>query len=283
MKHTTPRCALITGASQGLGRAFAEECAGRGMDLVLAALPGTGLPEVARILEMAYRVEIEAIELDLTDPASTDRLMERISARGIRVDTLINNAGVGFTSRFTESLARQNESTVQLNVANMVRLTQALLPELMDRRQGWILNVASMGAFFPMPSMPVYSSTKGFVITLSRLLRAELRGTDVSVSVLCPNGIKTNRGTRELIARQGWAGKVTCKFPEEIARAGFKGMLRGRALIVPGALNRVLVALSPLVPRGLYMRMISRRWGTEKPSESRERVTQTPRPVANPV
>jgi short-subunit dehydrogenase len=279
MKNTTPQCALITGASQGLGRAFAEECAGRGMDLVLAALPGTGLPEVARILEMAYRVDIEVVEMDLTDPASTDRLMERIRARGIRVDTLINNAGVGFTNRFTESVARQNETTVQLNVANMVRLTQALLPELMDRRQGWILNVASMGAFFPMPSMPVYSSTKGFVITLSRLLRAELRGTDVSVSVLCPNGIKTNRGTRELIARQGWAGKVTCKFPEEIARAGFKGMLRGKALIVPGALNRALVWMSPMVPRGLYMRVISRRWGTDEPAAGRGRVQQTARPA----
>jgi uncharacterized protein len=276
MKHLKPQCALITGASQGLGRAFAEECAGRGMDLVLAALPGTGLPELARILEMAYRVRIVVVETDLTDPGSAAVIMERIRAAGMRVDTLVNNAGVGFTNRFAESSARQNESTVQLNVANMIRLTQALLPDLMDRRQAWILNVASLGAFYPMPSMPVYSSTKGFVVMFSRLLRAELRGTDVTVSMLCPNGIKTNKGTRELIARQGWAGRVTCRFPEEIARAGFAGMLRRRFMIVPGAVNRILVSVSPLVPRGIYMRLIARRWGTETPAAEPARAAAAP-------
>jgi short-subunit dehydrogenase len=226
---------------------------------------------VRRILELAYKVNIEALEMDLTLPETADRVMVRIRARGFRVDTLINNAGVGFTSRFADSSAQQNESTIQLNVANMVRLTRALLPELMDQGRAWILNVASLGAFFPMPSMPVYSSTKGFVLSFSTLLREELRGTNVGVSVLCPNGIRTNRGTRQLIECQGWAGRVTCKYPDEVARAGIRGLLRGTGVIVPGPVNRMLIRMSPLVPRSLYMRVISRRWGTEERAPGAQR------------
>ncbi|MGA2640733.1 MAG: SDR family NAD(P)-dependent oxidoreductase [Spirochaetia bacterium] len=262
MTEKCARCALITGASQGLGRAFAEECAGRGMDLILVALPETGLPELARILEVAHHVRIETIEMDLAQPEAPRSIALQSRTRGFAVDTLINNAGVGFTSRFADSSAGQNEATIQLNVAALVRLTQELLPSLQQKQRAWILNVASVGAFFPMPSMPVYSSTKTFVFTFSRLLRAELRGTRIGVSVLCPNGIRTNRRTREMIERQGWAGRATCRFPDEVARAGLRGLFRGTGVIVPGILNRLLIGASPFVPQGLYMRVISRRWGT---------------------
>ncbi|HET6451164.1 MAG TPA: SDR family NAD(P)-dependent oxidoreductase [Spirochaetia bacterium] len=261
-----PRCAMITGASQGLGRAFAEECAGRGMSLVLVALPGTGLPEVSAILDKAYRVPIEVVEADLTRPEAAAALAIQSRARGFDVDLLINNAGVGFTGRFTDSGAAQNEATVQLNVAAVVRLTQEMLPFLREQPRSWILNVASMGAFFPMPSMPVYSSTKAFVLTFTRLLRAELAQSATSVSALCPNGIRTNRATRDLIEKQGWAGRLTCRYPDEVARAGLTGLLGGRPLIVPGIANRLLAGAAPFVPAGLYMKVISRRWGTERPS-----------------
>ena len=122
----------------------------------------------------------------------------------------------------------------------MVRLTQLMLPRLRQRQAGWILNVASLGAFFPMPSMPVYSSTKTFVYSFSMLLHQELRGSPVSLSVLIPNGIRTNRLCRQLIERQGWAGKLTCQYPDEVARAGLNGLFRKKATIVPGPLNRVL-------------------------------------------
>jgi uncharacterized protein len=259
MKHKAT-CALITGASQGLGRAFAEECAGRGMALVLAALPGTGLAELAGILDRAYRVPIEVVECDLTRTGVPGRLVARAAARGFDVDTLVNNAGVGFTSPFAQADPAQNEATVQLNVAALVRLTQEMLPVLAERRRAWILNVASLGAFFPMPSMPLYSSTKAFVLTFTRLLRAELADSGVSVSALCPNGIRTNRATRELIDRQGWAGRLTCRYPDEVARAGLRGLYRGTAVIVPGLANRLLAPASRFVPQGLYMKVITRRW-----------------------
>jgi len=264
MKHATPRCALITGASQGLGRAFAEECAGRGMDLLLVALGDTGLPETARILQRAHGVRIEAVEMDLIDPEAPRRLLDLAESKGFAVDVLINNAGVGFTSTFEDSSPWQNEASIQLNVATLVRLTQLMLPRLRARPAGWILNVASLGAFYPMPSMPVYSSTKSFVYSFSMLLRNELRGSPVSLSVLVPNGIRTNRLCRQLIDRQGWAGKITCQYPDEVARAGLNGLFRGKGMIVPGRVNRVLRGVSPFVPRALYAGVISRRWGTEK-------------------
>lgn len=266
MSTNRARCALITGASQGLGRAFAEECAGRGMQLVLVALPDTGLTDVVRILEKAHQVPIEPIEADLTHPDAPRMIAARCRERGFAVDTLVNNAGVGFTSRFSQSRPAENEATIQLNVAAFVRLTQEMLPELRERRHAWILNVASVGGFFPMPSMPVYSCTKAFVFTFSRLLRAELSKEGIDVSVLCPNGIRTNRRTREMIERQGWAGRATSRFPDEVARAGLQGLFRGTAMIVPGRLNRLLIGVSPFVPRELYMRVISRRWATEDPA-----------------
>jgi uncharacterized protein len=264
MKQITPRCALITGASQGLGRAFAEECAGRGMDLILAALPDTGLPETARILERAHGVRIACIETDLTTPEAPRMLADLADREGFDVDVLINNAGVGFPSRFEESSPWQNEASIQLNMATLVRLTQVMLPRLRQRPRGWILNVASLGAFFPMPSMPVYSSTKRFVYELTLLLHDELKGSTVSATVLVPNGIRTNRACRQLIERQGWAGRMTCQYPDEVARAGLAGLFRGKAVVVPGPVNRALKAASGMIPRDLYMRVISRRWGTEK-------------------
>jgi short-subunit dehydrogenase len=268
MKTPTPRCAVITGASQGLGKAFAEECAGRGMDLLLVALADTGLAELAKILTRSYGGRIETLELDLTDPGAAQHIRSTLRDRQLAPDLLINNAGVGFKNMFGESSAAQNECTIQLNVAALIRITQSLLPGLLQNADAWVLNVASLGAYYPMPSMPVYSSTKAFILNFSLLLREELRAANVRVSVLCPNGIRTNRGARALIEKQGWAGTLTCQYPDEVARAGLDGLQRNRAIIVPGAMNRMLRHLRPLVPRTLFMRLISRRWGTQQRSRT---------------
>lgn len=284
MENRKPTCALITGSSQGLGRALADECAGRGMDLVLAALPDTGLPEVARIIERTHGVRVEAVEMDLAAADAPARLCALMRGKGIEIDVLINNAGVGYNSRFGDSTLGQNETTIELNVGALVRLTHHLLPQLKQRGRAWILNVSSLAAYFPMPYMPVYSPTKSFVLNFSLALREELRGTSVSMSVLCPNGIRTNRGNRELIDRQGLAGRLTCSYPDEVARAALDGMTAGRGVIVPGIVNRVLRAVSGLVPRGLYMRVISRRWGALSGSaQAAARASGSAQAAARPV
>jgi short-subunit dehydrogenase len=254
---------VITGASQGLGKAFAEECAIRGRALVLAALPDTGLVEVARWIERVHGVPVHAIEVDLTSDDGPACLARFIEESGLAVDTLINNAGVGFNGRFGESEPAHNETTIRLNMLALVALTRLLLPALRRHGHAHVLNVASLAAFFPMPWLPVYSSSKSFVLAFSLALREELRGTGVSVSVVCPNGIRTNRGARELIARQGLAGRLTCQYPEQVARAALRGLLAGRAVIVPGMVNRFIRFASALVPRSIAMGVITRRWNAE--------------------
>ena len=262
---------LITGASQGLGRALAEEWAGRGRDLILVALPDAGLTEVTRILKLAYGIRIRAVETDLTASDAPELLVSLLRDEGLEVDTLANNAGVAFNARFEDSTLGQTETQIRLNVLALVKLTHLLLPFLRRHRRSWVLNVSSMAAYFPMPHMPVYSPTKSFVLSFSLALREELRGSGVSVSALCPNGIRTNRLTRSMIEEQGVAGRLTCRYPDEVARLAVRGLERGRAIIVPGAVNWILRWLSLLVPRTLCMRVISGRWG--------RRAQETARPL----
>jgi len=201
--------------------------------------------------------------MDLAGPDAPAALCARLGEKGIEIGTLINNAGVGYNRRFSDSTLRENETTIELNVGALVRLTHLLLPSMKSREKAWILNVASLAAYFPMPSMPVYSPTKSFVLNFSLTLREELRGSGVGVSVLCPNGIRTNRSSRALIERQGFAGRITCQYPDEVARAGLAGLYRKKSIIVPGIVNRMLRVASSFVPRTLYMRVISRRWGAQ--------------------
>jgi uncharacterized protein len=258
----TKGCALVTGSSQGLGKAIAEELAGRGMNLVLVALPRTGLPEVAEVIRLSYGIEVTPWEADLTDGDGLRTLVDWINSENLPISLLVNNAGTGYNSLFRESSLEQNDATIELNVLALVRLTHLLLPRLVSRHGAHILNVASLAAYFPMPYMPVYSPSKTFVVNFSLALREELRETGVNVSVLCPNGIRTNSSCRLRIDAQGFAGRITCSYPDEVARYAVGKLLHGRAVIVPGWVNRVLQVVGRLVPRSLVFRVVSHHWGS---------------------
>lgn len=258
--QSAPSCALITGASQGLGRALAEECAARGMDLLLVALPGSGLPEVSRELANAWGVTVDWLEADLTDWASHDRLLAVVHSKGIEIDVLINNAGVGSFGSFAGSDFGRHEATIGVNVLALMRLTYLLIPELERRPFGRILNVASLSAFFPMPCLPIYSATKSFVVSFSLTLRDELAGR-VGVSVLCPNTIRAPGLAQQFIDRLGLHCRLACLYPHEIAREALDGLVRGKAIIVPGWINRLARALHVVVPRALVVRVINSYWG----------------------
>ncbi len=255
-----PKNALITGASQGLGRAFADECAARGMNLFLIALPGSGLSQVAEAITSEWDVTVDWLEIDLTGEDAVDRVLTALESSGFRTDLLVNNAGIGSIGTFGDSALAGHESVISLNVMALVRLTHRLIPALKDRDAAWILNVASLGAFFPMISLPVYSATKSFVLTFSLALREELRKA-VTVGTLCPNTIRNDRATNDYVDKLPWICRAACLFPSRIARDGMDGLLRGRAIIVPGFINRFLRVLGPFVPRSLVTWVIRILWG----------------------
>ena len=226
--QTRPFC-LVTGSSRGLGLALAEECARLGMNLILVALPDTGLPEVSNDLGQRYGIDAVYREIDLAEPESAETLHGWVEEQRLAVTMLINNAGIGAHGPFSESRPERNRAMINLNISALVHLTQLFLPELKQQQRAYILNVASLAAFYAMPCKPVYASTKAFVLNFSLALRAELAGTAVTVSALCPGGIITNEECRKLIAAQGFFGRISRHHPEEVARYALKQLLRNRA------------------------------------------------------
>jgi uncharacterized protein len=259
MKHVKP-CALVTGASLGLGRAFAHECAARGMDLLLVALPGGGLPELSASIARETEVAVEWLEADLTESATLGKILSLIRSKGLEIELLINNAGLGGVGLFMDYPLEHHEATVHLNILALMRLTRLIVAEFGGRRTCNILNVASLGSFYPMPTLSVYSATKSFVFDFSLALRAELAGS-VGVSVLCPNAFKTTSAVDEYVENFGLVSRLACLPPAKIARIALDGVARGKAVIVPGRFNRSLAALSRFAPRALVMRTIRHYWG----------------------
>jgi short-subunit dehydrogenase len=230
------------------------------MDLFLVALPGSGLPQVAQSIMSGRHVGVGWLEIDLTQEDAPDRLLSALEASGFEVDLLVNNAGIGSIGSFGESPMSGHEAVIHLNVLAIARITHRLIPELMRREAAYILNVSSLGAFFPMPSLPIYAATKSFVLTFSLALREELRGS-IGVGTLCPNTIRNDRATEEYVDRLPFVCRRACLYPSEIARSGIKGLLRGKAIIVPGLINKLLRVVGPFVPRVLVAVVTRRLWG----------------------
>lgn len=253
--------AVITGASMGLGRAFAEACADRGMDLLLIALPGSGLDGVSRSIKSAWNVSVESLEADLTEASTIEAVRSFIRENDLSVGLLVNNAGIGSIGLFEEFPPEHHQATINVNVQALVSLTRTLLPELKRRKDSRILNVASLSAFFPMPSFSIYSATKSFILNFSLALRNELSGT-VGVSVLCPNTLRTTPEVNEYIDRQGLPARLACLPAERVSRIALRECYRNRAVIIPGRMNRILAAAACCIPRSFSMAVIRRLWGT---------------------
>jgi short-subunit dehydrogenase len=253
-------CALITGASMGLGRAIARECAARGLDLLLVALPGEGLPELGASIARERGVEVRWLEADLTRAETIDRIAELIRSEGLEIELLVNNAGIGRVGLFMDLPLEHHEAAINLNIVALVRLTRLIAAEFGGRGECRILNVASLGSFYPMPTLAAYSATKSFVLDFSLALRAELAGS-VGLSVLCPNAIRTTDAVEDYVDKFGLLSRLACLAPEEIARVALDGVARGRAVIIPGRFNRILGAISRIAPRALVMRAIRHYWG----------------------
>ncbi len=251
--------AVITGASEGIGRAMAAEAARRGLNLLLIALPDTGLPAVADELSRLYDVESEFWEIDLAGNTAIAEFVEYVRVSRRTVELLINNAGIGGTAPFAGQNPERLASMIDVNVGALTVLTRLLLPHLMGQDEAHILNVASLAGWYPTPGMSVYAATKAYVISLSLALRDELENTGVSVSVLCPSGVVTKEEVVKALALQGFWGRRTSRYPDQLARYAIHRAYRKRRIIVPGVVNRMLRVAGRLTPLRLVTKLVGGR------------------------
>lgn len=255
---------LITGASTGLGREFAVQCARRGQNLVLIALPGSHTRSLATNLIIEYGVDAAVFEFDLTDTMEMEKQVTEITAR-YPVDFLINNAGIGGTVAIMDSSIRQIDRIIQLNVRSTALLTRLLIPHLLQHPASFIMNISSMAAFSPIAWKTVYPASKAFISSFSLGLREELSGTGLSVSVVYPGPIMTNSGTARRLISQGMKGQMSLLSATAIADIAIRKTLAGVPVIIPGRMNRMSRWFMHLLPLELKMKIISREVKKEIP------------------
>jgi short-subunit dehydrogenase len=251
--HDERHRALVTGASGGIGAAFAARLAQEGYDLVLVARRRVRLEAEAKRLRKEAGVAVGIVVADLSDPANLKRVAQKVGAER-RLDLLVNNAGFGTTGAFARLDPDREEEEIRLNVVALVRLTRAALPNMLARARGAIINVSSLAAFQPGPYNATYSATKAFVNVFTEALHEELYGTGVRVQALCPGPTRTGFQKR--------AGIDTSQFPsfiwmtpDAVVDASLAALERGEVVCVPGLANRTLAGITGAVPRSLVRRV----------------------------
>jgi short-subunit dehydrogenase len=249
--------ALITGASRGLGMAFARGLAQRHCNLVLVARSSEPLHTFANELRRANPVSVIAIQADLSLSGAGQILAEQLSSGNVPIDLLVNNAGFGLRGEFRDlSLPRQLEM-LRLNNEAIVELTYSLLPGMLERRQKGIINISSTAGFQPIPFASAYSATKAFLTTFSLALEQELRSAGVTVVTVCPGRLrKTQDGESQQPAPGKWAGIY--QSPEQVVVEALRVLANGGGLTVPGALNKFSVFAQRLIPRSLVPRLVAK-------------------------
>jgi uncharacterized protein len=250
---------LVTGASSGIGAELARGLARRGHGVTLVARRAERLEQLSAELSAGHGVRAEVVACDLGSEASRDELLAELGRRGLTVEVLVNNAGFGSGGRFDRIPRERELEMVRLNVEAVVDLCARVVPELVARERGAVLNVASTAAFQPLPRQATYGATKAFVLSFSEALHADLQGTGVSATALCPGPVRTEFAEQAGIdeAAQG-VPSVFWTDPDFVAEEGLKGMERNRRVVVPGRFNRIGALSGQHAPRGLLLKAASR-------------------------
>jgi uncharacterized protein len=253
---------LITGASSGIGRELAKCFAADGCRLILVARKRHALQALADELHQAHKTHSEVLPFDLSQPGAPARICEHFQVHGTKVDVLVNNAGFGALGQFAFLPVEGQLEMVQVNVTAVMHLTRLLLPAMIQRRHGGILNVASTAGFVPGPGMAVYYATKAFVLSFSEALAEELAGTGVTATALCPGPTRTNFASAAG-ARTSRLFTKTAMSAESVARIGHAAFRQRRAVAITGFRNRLLAYSVRLAPR-VVVRKIARRFNAAK-------------------
>jgi short-subunit dehydrogenase len=257
--------AIITGASSGIGKALAFEFASGGFNVLLTGRNESALTEVAAACAKEHHVETEILTADLARMDSIDALIAAIASQPRQYEVLVNNAGFGIHGEFATTDVDLNVQLLNVQLTAALKLIRAVLPQMIARRSGRILNVASVYSFSPVPLQSVYSACKAFLMSFSSSLRNELQGTGVTVTVLCPGVTQTEFRVRAGIDEKRRDSGMTA---EEAAHMGYVGTLSGKQIVVPGLINRIYVFIAQHLPVASVpgiVRFINRQRGHSQP------------------
>lgn len=255
--------ALITGASSGIGEAFAQQLAAQNHDLVLVARSQAKLEQLAQELRDRHQVQATVITQDLTESNGPSQVWETTQAQGIAIDLLVNNAGFGDYGAFTENSREKQLNMIQLNVLALVDLTTLFLPPMLERGAGQIINVASIAAFQPMPYLAIYGATKTFILHFSEALWGECRDRGIAVLAVCPGPTKTNffdiAGFDPF--KNAQEAEKDAVSPEYVVKEALKALKRGDATVVPGGLsNQAIANVHRFLPRQFTIKAIEQQF-----------------------
>lgn len=257
--HYQGKLAVVTGASSGIGEAYAKELAARGCHVVLTARSKDKLEVLAGEIKRKHGVQAYALPSDLSKAVAPRQLAQSMGELGLAVDILINNAGFGTYGRFEDMDPEREQEEIMLNTAALVNLTHHFLPGMLGRKDGIVVNVASMAAFVPCAYSAVYGATKAFVLSFTEALWAETRRRGVRVLALCPGA--TDTGFFDAVGSRDMAAGSAMSTPENVVQAGFRGIDRGSSYAIDGRNNYMSAQLGRFLPRrrvALIMERISR-------------------------
>jgi uncharacterized protein len=265
----TPTYALITGASKGLGKAFARELAGMGKNLILVSLPHEGLSDLSESIRLEYGIDVVFYETDFLQNENIIDLALRVNET-YQLEILINNAGIGGSGRFTDAGTEFLETIIQLNISAPVILLHELLPNLLKQQKAWVLNVASMASFSPIGFKTVYPASKKFIQHFSSGLREELKSKNISISCVYPGPMGTNSEITTRIEKYGIWARLILMTPDQVAAISIRRMFKKKRNIVPGAGNKIYWFLMTFFPPRTVLNVATNMVKKELISEKRQ-------------
>ena len=239
--------ALVTGASSGIGLEFARLLAQRGSNVLLVARSSERLEEIARELATSQSVETYVFTADLAQPEARERLLQFTRQRDLPVHLLVNNAGFGLLGKFHEIDWGDQAELLRLNVEALVQLTHMFLPDMLERGTGGVINIGSMAGFTPGPLQSTYYASKAFVISFTEGLARELSGSGVTVTAVCPGPVPSGFQKRAGFSES--RRRIAAVSASNVARIGLDGWARGRRVVIPGVVNKIIAVLLKFAPR----------------------------------
>lgn len=249
------KTALITGATSGIGYELSKLFALNRYNLVLVARNDQRLEDLANELRQAFSISIITIPKDLSLPSSPEGIFSYLKKKSIQVDVLVNNAGFNEYGLFSQTDLHRELQMIQLHIVSLTYLTKLLLPGMLERKLGKILNVGSTGSFVPGPLVAVYCATKAYILSFSEAIAEELKETGVTVTTLCPGSTKTEFAERanmeDVAIFQG-----NLMDAREVAQIGYNALMRGKRIIVAGCVNKLTISSVRFLPRGMVAKMV---------------------------